>query len=257
MNSGRKPSRPTRQLYPDCLFLAEVYWGLEDRLRSLGFDYTYDKELYDRLVQRDPAGVQRHLLKAAPESIAGGAHFLENHDEPRIASILSPAQHRAAALTILCLPGMRFLQDGQLEGARLKVPVQLARSPAEPVCQDVETLYQQLLAALRQTAVGRGQALLLKPAAAWAGNPTFENFVLVQWRDAAATFDLAVIDLATHPSQCYAPLRIDDLADRTWILTDLLGAEKHAHSGRELQERGLFLDLPAGGAQLFHCHPIP
>ena len=38
----------------DAIDLAEVYWGLEDRLRALGFDYTYDKELYDELVHRRP-----------------------------------------------------------------------------------------------------------------------------------------------------------------------------------------------------------
>jgi len=246
----------TKKRYPDCLFLAEVYWGLEERLRLLGFDYTYDKELYDALVRRNPAGVQRHLLEATPESIGTGAHFLENHDEPRIASILSPAEQRAAALTILSLPGMRFLHDGQLEGARVKVPVQLRRCPPEPVRNEVERMYRRVLAALRQTAVGRGEALLLKPRVAWAGNPTSENFVIVQWRDTTPEFDLAVVNLAPHPSQCYAPVRLDDLADRTWILKDRLGSETHTCPGRELQDRGLYLDLPANGTQLFHFHPL-
>ncbi|MEY2428562.1 MAG: hypothetical protein QOJ40_1447, partial [Verrucomicrobiota bacterium] len=84
--------------HPRFLFLAEAYWGLEVRLQALGFDYTYDKELYDRLVARDAPGTQRHLLGKPPESILHSAHFIENHDEPRIASILSLPEHRAAAL---------------------------------------------------------------------------------------------------------------------------------------------------------------
>src|SRR4029077_12472195 len=56
----------TKRAHPDFLFLAEVYWGLEQRLQSLGFDYTYDKELYDDLVRRNPAGVQQRLLNATP-----------------------------------------------------------------------------------------------------------------------------------------------------------------------------------------------
>lgn len=35
---------------PDFLFLAEVYWDLEHRLLSFGFDFCYDKTLYDRCV---------------------------------------------------------------------------------------------------------------------------------------------------------------------------------------------------------------
>ena len=107
----------------------------------LGFDYTYDKTLYDGLVSRDAAGVQRHLLGMTAGAVAASAHFLENHDEPRIAAILSPAEHRAAALLILGLPGMRFLHEGQLSGARLKIPVQLARRLEEPkTSRDCESL---------------------------------------------------------------------------------------------------------------------
>ena len=51
-----------KQAHPGFVFLAEAYWGLEPRLQALGFDYTYDKALYDGLVTRDAAGVQRHLL---------------------------------------------------------------------------------------------------------------------------------------------------------------------------------------------------
>src|SRR5438477_1443724 len=97
---------------PDFLFLGEVYWDLEARLQSLGFDYTYDKRLYDYLVQRNPAEAQRHLLSLTPEFVAASSHFLENHDEPRIASLLSLREHRAAALLTLGLPGLRLLPDG-------------------------------------------------------------------------------------------------------------------------------------------------
>ncbi len=144
-----------KETHPGFLFLAEGYWGLEARLQALGFDYTYDKPLYDGFVSGDAAGVQRHLLELPGRVVAASAHFLENHDEPRIASILPPAEHRAAALLTLGLPGMRFLYDGQLGGARRKVPVQLARCAQEPVEADIQNLYQQLLGTLPGTAVGK------------------------------------------------------------------------------------------------------
>ncbi len=34
----------------DFLFIAETYWDLEWQLQNLGFDFTYDKRLTDRLV---------------------------------------------------------------------------------------------------------------------------------------------------------------------------------------------------------------
>ena len=238
------------------LFLAEAYWGLEGRLQALGFDYTYDKTLYDGLASRDAVGVQRHLLGMTPGAVAASAHFVENHDEPRIASILSPAEHRAAALLILGLPGMRFLHDGQLAGARRKLPVQLARCPGEPLQAAIAGIYEQMLSVLPGTAVGQGRGELCHPRSAWPGNPTAQNFVIVQWQRQAPEFDLVVVNLAPHRSQCYAPLNLEHLAAHNWAMTDLLGPERFKRSGDDLQNQGLYLDLPAHGAQLFHFDPV-
>jgi hypothetical protein len=265
--------------HPEFLFLAEVYWDLEARLQQAGFDYTYDKTLYDRLISRDAVGVQRHLLGLPPEAVARGAHFLENHDEPRVATLLGQPQqsgsgqpevgmparaadsrlqeYRAAALVILGLPGMRFLHEGQLSGARIKTPVQLLRRELEPIDKTIWGFYQQLLELLPKTAVGSGRAELLKPRHAWAGNTSADNFVLVQWQDEGPGFDLVAVNLAPHRSQAYALLNIADLASHHWSLTDLLGEETYLRVGEDLKTQGLYLDLPPHGAQLFRFIPAP
>ena len=245
-----------RQDHPGFVFLAEAYWGLEPRLQELGFDYTYDKALYDSLVVRETGGAQRHLLGMNAEAVAGSAHFLENHDEPRVASILSPAEHRAAALIILGLPGMRFVYEGQLTGARRKIPVQLARRSEEPGQAEITNFYNQLLATLRGSAVGQGRGELLAPRAAWSGNPTAQNFVIVQWQSRTPGFEVVAVNLAPHRSQCYAPLTVQHLATHNWAMKDLLGQELYKRSGDDLQNQGLYLDLPAHGAQLFNFAPI-
>src|SRR5687768_5666693 len=38
-----------REHVSDFCFMAEVYWDLEWSLQQEGFDYAYDKRLYDRL----------------------------------------------------------------------------------------------------------------------------------------------------------------------------------------------------------------
>jgi hypothetical protein len=246
-----------KKAHPDFLFLAEAYWGLESRLQELGFDYTYDKELYDRVVARDPSGAQRRLLNSPSKFVSADAHFLENHDEARVASILSLEEHKAAALVMLGLPGMRFLHEGQLEGRKIKTPVQLARRVAEAAQPQIEELYSDLLLTLPRTAVGRGEDKLLAPRKAWEENPTAENFILVQWQlPGTADFDLVVVNLAPHRSQCYAPLTIPNLASFDWSLRDLLSTERYVRSGRDLAMRGLYLDLPAHGAQLFEFEPL-
>jgi len=237
---------------PDFLFLSEVYWGLEGRLQELGFDYTYDKELYDKLVGRDAAGVQRHLLGASCEYVAASAHFLENHDEPRVASFLSPSEHRAAALVILGLPGMRFVHEGQLAGATLKIPVQLGRRPMEAEQPEVEKIYEQILSVLGRSAVGRGRGEVLRPRAAWPDNPTGQDLLIVQWQNQPMQFDLVVVNLAAHRSQCYAPVSVEHLSERNWSMMDLLGEERYVRAGEDLEKQGLYLDVAPHGAQVFH-----
>ncbi|TAK97478.1 MAG: alpha-amylase, partial [Verrucomicrobia bacterium] len=166
-----------KRAQPGFIFMAEVYWGLEGTLQSLGFDYTYDKQLYDDLIWRNYMGAQRRLLESSARFVESSVHFLENHDEDRAATKFSHAELRAAALVILGLPGMRFLHEGQLEGAKLRVPVQLGRWPVEPRDGEVAKIYESLLATLTRSAVGRGEFKLLLPRPAWYGNPTDHNFV--------------------------------------------------------------------------------
>src|SRR5262249_28288462 len=162
----------------------------------------------------------RLLLSAPPEYVRASAHFLENHDEPRIASLLGPAEHRAAALLVLGLPGMRFLHEGQLSGARIRIPVQLARRAVELKQPDIEHLYEQLLTMLPTPAVGQGKASLLQLRTAWPGNPTAQNFVIAQWQTESPDFDLVVANLAPNRSQCYATLTIEGLASHNWSMKD-------------------------------------
>ena len=86
----------------------------------------------------------------------------------------------------------------------------------------------------------------------WSENSTDHCFVVVQWQAAPDVFDLVVVNLAAQPSQCYVTLTIAGLARREWKMEDLLGEEKYRRNGSEMLARGLYLALPARGAQLFH-----
>lgn len=258
---------PTEEFWPGAIqsvkairrnfiFMAEVYWGLEGKLQSLGFDFTYDKALYDDLINRHAGEAQRKLLSHPTDYLRRSIHFLENHDEPRVADQLTPHENCAAALAILGLPGMRFLHEGQLSGARLKVPVQLGRRPIEQVQSDLQLGYTAILTVLKQSHVGHGEGQLLAPRAAWDGNPTHHDFVAVLWLGAKENFDVVVVNLAPHRSQCYVPLAKRNLAERNWSMRDLLGTERYERVGSDLVQQGLYLDVPGHGAQIFRFEPL-
>jgi hypothetical protein len=99
--------RRVRERVPNFCFMAEVYWDLEWTMQQQGFDYAYDKRLYDRLREGHARPVRRHLC-AALDYQSKLARFLENHDEPRAATTFSPEVHEAAAVITFLSPGLRF-----------------------------------------------------------------------------------------------------------------------------------------------------
>jgi hypothetical protein len=236
----------------DFLFLAEVYWDLEARLQELGFDFTYDKRLYDRIVSGTGMEVIAYLYSLSETFMARSAHFLENHDEARIASLLSPMEQRGAALLIMSLPGMRLLHEGQMHGRRVRANIHVETRPPEKADPEIESFYERLFQALRRTAIGVGDVRLLRTQAACVDNPTHQHIVVIQWQCEPHAFDLVVVNLSDVQSQYYAPLHIEGLAQSRWRFTDLLGHEVHDRDGLELSQRGLYLDVAPHAAQLFH-----
>src|SRR5438128_9380061 len=107
-----KATQRVRERVPGFTFMAEVYWDLEWTLLQQGFDYAYDKRLYDRLREHHARPVREHL-RAGLDYQDKLARFLENHDEPRAAATLSFDVHRAAAVIPFLSPGLKFFHQGQ------------------------------------------------------------------------------------------------------------------------------------------------
>lgn len=149
----------TKAINPDFLFIAEAYWDTEWTLQQMGFDFTYDKTLYDRLRRRDIFGVKGHL-SANWEFQRKMVCFSENHDEER-AVVAFGANARAVMLLILTMPGMRLLHQGQLEGYSRRLPVQLLRRYDEAGDERIGQFYQRLSHALRNPAITCGNFELL------------------------------------------------------------------------------------------------
>src|SRR5262249_5241350 len=166
-----------RQVQPDFVFIAEAYWDLEHDLQELGFDFCYDKRLYDRLVHEDAGSVRAHLgadLSYQEELL----RFIENHDEPRAAAVFSPERERAAAVAIATLPDATMWYEGQLDKRKVKLPVFLARRPNEPSDQRLLGFYERLLDRVAR----RGDWQLLA-CDGWPDNHSADNLLTWAWTD--------------------------------------------------------------------------
>jgi hypothetical protein len=238
-----------RRQHPDFCFMAEVYWDLEWIMQQQGFDYAYDKRLYDRLRDGDARRVRGHL-SAGLDYQNKLARFLENHDESRAAATFGPRMHKAAAVVTFLSPGLRFFHQGQFEGKMKRISPHLIRGPEEPVDPELKQLYQQLLGVLGHPVVREGSWQLLECVAAWEGNWTWDCFIAFAWQGPGERL-LVVVNYAPNQSQCYIHLPFADFGSGQWRLEDLVGNEVYDRDGGDLQSRGLYVDMAPWKASVF------
>ena len=232
--------------------MAEVYWDLEWTMLQQGFDYAYDKRLYDRLREGHARPVREHLragLDYQAEARRGSWRTTTSRAPPRPSR---PAMHEAAAVITFLSPGLRFFHQGQFEGRRKRISPHLVRAPVEPLDDALEAFYERLLAVLRQPVVRDGQWRLLECAPAWDGNWTWDGFIAWCVGGAGRRAAARGRQLRGNQGQCYVRLPFPDLAGRSVRLQDLLGRRRATiATGSDLAARGLYLDLPPWGYHVF------
>jgi hypothetical protein len=239
-----------REHVSDFCFMAEVYWDLEWTLQQQGFDYAYDKRLYDRLRDSHARPVREHFW-AGLDYQNKLARFLENHDEPRAAATFPAGIHAAAAVITFLSPGLRFFHQGEFQGRKKRISPHLCRGPDEPIDQQLEQFYDRLLAVLRQPVVRNGQWQLLECVPAWEGNWTWDCFLAFAWHGPDGERLLVAVNYAPNQSQCYVRLAFADLGNSPWRLEDLLSTATYDREGNDLQARGLYLDVSPWHASVF------
>jgi hypothetical protein len=242
-----------REGRPGFVFMAEAYWDLEWRLQQQGFDFTYDKKLYDRLRAGVGRAVREHFLADA-EYQRRSVRFLENHDEPRAAAVFPPEVHRAAAVLTYLVPGLRFFHEGQLEGRRSHVAMQVRRRAVEPPDAELRAFYTSLLGCLARPELHDGAYSLLQNEAAWPGNQSHEDLSAFLWVLGDRRL-LVAVNFAPHPTQTYVRLPAAGLSQRV-SFTDLMGPARYDREADELCQRGLYLDVPGWGYHVFEWRQL-
>jgi hypothetical protein len=241
-----------RQAHPRFLFLAEAYWHLEWALQQQGFDYCYDKRLYDRLVHAEADQVHIHL-QADPGYQQGLIRFVENHDEQRAAATFGPRQARVGAVAALTQAGMRLVHHGQLEGARVHLPVFLGRYPDEEIDTGLAAFYQVLLPVLSDPTFRTGTWRLCDRSG-WPDDDRYRDLVTWCW-DGPSRW-LVVVNLSGNGVAGLVHAPWEDLRGQDCELTDATNNLRFIRSGDDLVD-GLFVQVPAWGWHLFQVQAAP
>jgi hypothetical protein len=254
--AGRRPAAEywveaisaIKEMHPGFRFMAEAYWDLEWELQQQGFDFCYDKRLYDRLECDSAESVRLHLCAEAAyqEKLV---RFVENHDEPRAAAAFPGERLRAAAVAALTLPGARLVHEGQLEGRRARLPVFLGRRPPETQDEGLKEFYRRLLEVVGGDTLKTGEWRLCE-CSGWPDNSSWRNLVAWCWSREAERC-LIVVNLSPSPAQARLHFPWDAAGGTGIVLKDVFSGSTHARDQAEIVESGLFVDLPALGYHVF------
>lgn len=236
--------------FPDFVWIAEVYWDREWDLQQLGFQFTYDKRLYDQLRQSLPQEVVSHL-RADVGFQKNLVRFLENHDEARSAIVFGNVRLPAVGTLMSTLPGMRLYHQGQLEGKRLRIPVQLRQAKQEPVDQGTMVFYDRLLKITNNKAFHDGQWRLLDIQA--AGDVSCKNLIAYLWLSQTVQH-MVVINL--HSVMAQGRILFNNVSEiqlspsQVYVFHDVFTDKKYQHPAEELIHKGLLVCLEPFGAQI-------
>jgi len=232
-----------RSKKPDFLFIAEVYWDLDWKLQQLGFDYTYDKILYDRLRDSSPEEIRAHLL-AASDYQKHSLRFIENHDEKRALKAFGPEKVKAATVLMSTLMGLRLYHEGQIDGKTTRLPVQLLKTKENAPQPELAEYFRTLLQTINKPIFHEGEWSLLETGPAWDDNNSFRSILAWQWIQA---HDLMLVAINWSRQRSFGRLFLPDRTyrDRTVVVYDHLSNNYYRSNGTEIDEMGLFIDLDA------------
>ncbi len=235
-----------KTVYPEMVFIAEAYWGLEWDLQQAGFDYCYDKRLYDRLIHETAETIHQHL-QADLDFQSHLIRFIENHDEERAAEKLPFPRLKAASLLMATLPGASMFYEGQWEGRKLRNNVLLSRRQNETSNTEILNFYKKIIP-LAEKISSRGEWQLLS-ANGWQDNQSCKNIIAYSWHLEKKKY-LIVVNYSEFSSQARIRVPWIEELKKTIKLTDLFSMEKMLRDQAEIHTDGLFVDLPAWN---FHC----
>jgi glycosidase len=234
--------------FPDFIFIAEVYWNLEWQLQQLGFDCTYDKVFTDRLLDGDVTSIKAHL-SAERDYQMKSVRFIENHDEARAVTSFGKEKSLAAAVIMSTVQGAKLYFDGQFEGKKIKLPIQLGREPAEKVSVRVQNFYNKLLEIIKSPIFCEGKWESLELNSAGGGNISYNNMLAWQWK-LNEKIIIIIVNYSDSTSQCRLKFTVDITTDNA-VLIDLLNDQKYNRKVKEILNHGLFVELKAYNSHIF------
>jgi hypothetical protein len=238
-----------KKKYPDFKFIAEVYWDMEWDLIQQGFDYCYDKRLYERLASYNVESIKNHL-RAELEYQNKLLRFTENHDEPRAITTFGAEASKAASVIATTLPGASLIFEGQSRGYKIKMPLQLGRGPIEEDDEDLMKFYDRLLKVVPRRGFNEAKWSLCDIKLVGHNDNSYNNIISYQWLTEDRILIIAVNYSSTN-SKAHIITKDINFGLDNWRFTDLLTGKDYSYKGKDLENNGLYIELDGWKSHIF------
>ena len=233
--------------FPDFKFIGEVYWDLEWELIKQGFDFCYDKKLYDRLKEKNVDKIKEHL-QADLNYQQHLIRFIENHDEQRAIKTLGEEPSMAAATLILTLLGGKLIFNGQMKGWEVHIPVQLRRGSDESDNEKVKRYYDKMMKIIDRFKIENWSLCEIKTIG--GGDLSYKNLIAYTWRKDDER-KLIVINYSQNHSKAHVIIKDLKYGIKDWCFKDLYHNKEYVYNGKDLDEFGLYVELNPWNFHLF------
>jgi hypothetical protein len=236
---------------PNLVFLAEAYWDTEWTLQQLGFDFVYDKRLYDRLKNNNPREVYLHL-KADMAYQNKLMRFIENHDELRSITAFGKDLLPANAVLFSGLPGLKLFFQGQMEGRQTRLPIQIRQAKPEKTDPVISAFYSSLLTIINENIYHSGNWRLKEVFA--HTDTSSNNLVSYLWKS-GNDLRLTIVNL-THETSSGRVCFQDDVDEEIdYQLEEVFTRQSSVENGKIMAHPGLIFKLTGGQAQIYRISP--
>jgi hypothetical protein len=240
------------QEVPELVYVAEAYWDTEWTLQRLGFDFVYDKRFYDRIRSGIPHEIYLHLT-ADINYQKKLVRFIENHDELRSLTAFGKGKAETAATLFSTLPGMRLYFHGQLDGLKIKMPLQIRQTKSEAVDPEIRSFYDGLLTRVNEPIFHNG-TWKLKEVFKDVDN-SFENLIAIVWK-LDQELRLVIVNLSHSGARGRVHFQDDITESGDYLFKESGNGRSFTRSGLIMAHPGLTFILAGYQAQIYDITPV-
>ena len=244
-------TRRVRERVPGFRFMAEVYWDLEWTMLQQGFDYAYDKRLYDRLREGHARPVREHLYagldyQSEARPVPGEPRRAQGGGDLRARGARGRGRHHVPVARA-CGSSTRGSSRGGGSASRRTWSAR-RWSPSTRRCSGSTTASWRCSGSRPFATASGACSSACRPGTA-TGRRTASSPGPGKRQDGQRR--LIAVNYAGNQGQCYVRLPFPDLAGRAVRLKDLMGPASYDRDGSDLVSRGLYLDVPPWSYHVF------